>query len=378
MLEGRRGPGVAERLGRHLVGAGRVQAALAPLAAGARERLAAGDAGGAEALSAEHLAALDALGVPAEDVRRATTELIAADLALFRGRPAEALPRAHSAATLAAAAGDRAACAAALFARGTASRRLGDLPGAERAFGAAMEVAAEAGDPRRSAMARAARAWIIGARGDLAEAARELRRTRAALLALGDEEASASCALHLGSIAARTGRLRAARTWIENARRCFEKIGDRERAAIATSDLAEVARTAGDLEAAEPGTREALARLRALGAGSAPVAAANLALILVLRGRAEEARAIAEPLVAELERAGRLLLLPFVEACLLACAAVSRDGHAWEHHMARVEARAADAGYADPDLAVALRQAAQAARANGWSARAARALAAAA
>jgi len=377
MLEHRRGPGVAERLGRHCIGAGRLAAALGPLDLGARERMAAGDPGGAEALAAEHAAALDGLGLGPDDARRAAAELLAADMALFRGRPADALPRAHRAATLSSAAGDRVTCAAALCARGTASRRMGDLAGAERAFGAAMEVAAEAGDRRRSAMARAQRAWVIGARGDLSEAARELRRTRAALLALGDEEASAGCALHLGSIAARTGRLRAARTWIENARRCFERLGDRERAAIAVADLAEVARTAGDLETAERGTREALGRLRALGAGSAPVAAANLALVLVLRGRPDEARALAEPLVDELDQAGRRLLLPVVEACLLACAAEARDGRAWELRMGRVEARATDAGYADPDLALALGHAAKRAAANGWTARAARARAAA-
>ena len=129
----------------------------------------------------------------------------------------------------------------------------------------------------------------------------------------------------------------------------------------------------GELAAAERGTRDALARLRVLGAGSAPVAAVNLALILVLRGRYDEARAIARPLLEEIERAGRNLLLPVVHACLLACAARARDGRDWDAHMAVLETRVTEVGYADPDAAVLLEQAVAAAADAGWAARAARA-----
>jgi len=300
---GPREPGVAERLARHLAAAGDPGAALEPLLAGARERLEIGEHGAAEDLLAMRERLLDAAAVPPADPRRAEGWMLRCVAAMLRGDLATAEPLGRRALE---SASEPAARARALLTLSRVQRRRGSVDGAGAAAREAAELAERSVQDLRGPCFKELGAVEL-AQGHLDEAAAWLDRV------LGLEDADdlllARTHANLAAVAAARGRYAEALPHLDRARTLFARMSSRDGVAECCNARAEIHRHCGQLAEAESGYREAAARFRALGSGSAVIPQLNLGLALLARGawdEADEELGAAEPV---LERQGRWPLL---------------------------------------------------------------------
>jgi len=370
LLEGKRGVGVAERLGRHLLAAGEHEAALAPLLEGARERTGMGDYRIGEALLAERERALNELALPASDPRWGEGWTVQAQCIVMQGRVSEASRRAALAVRHARRYGWERVHALALYERGRVAWDRGLLERTERCMRDVAERARAMGDLLLAANARRSVAAVMVARGHLEPAAALFRAAHEDFDAQGDESGAGHCCMGLGVIDAQRGRLGEARAQLERALVHFERCGSRAGIALSKKHLADVARHRGALDEAEAGYRDALTLHEAIGSADAAVTEATLGLVLMERGQHADARRVLEHCLRTFEEHGRTALAGCTHACLLPGAADAGDWADFDAHLADARALLAQTGFNYLDIARAAQLGGDLARAAGEPARA--------
>ncbi len=357
MLEGRTGPRVAERRGRHLLAAGDPDEACEPLLAGVRERLAVDEPRSGARLLSEVEGAL----ARAEDgdPRRGQLLLLRCRHARTTGRLDVAEARARE--TLAAVRrhGWDDHLAAALLELARTSALVGGDPEQVRGwFEEAVDRAREAADLELLGRARRTLANHLLRLGRVDEAEPLLHQARAASSAAGDGVGEATVLELLGEAAGKRGDPAGAEACLEAARAGYRTAGSRSGLLRAGIRLGDVVRGAGDPARAAALYREAADLGEAIGSGDAAFAAVNLALLLVDSGRWDEARLRLERARAEFERQGRSPLVAAVGAFLLPCLAASGDWPAWDDLLSEARAGLDRSGFVDPDVARAAERAA--------------------
>jgi tetratricopeptide (TPR) repeat protein len=337
MLEGpaERGErGVAERLGRHLLAAGENARAVLPLLRGARERRETSEYAVARSLLERRDEALAASGSPQTDAEWSEGFLLRARIALHEGKPDEVRRWACRAEENAVHLPAPTILAEALRLQGDASRRRGDLNGAQSLYERCVALLPQLQSPH----AVAASLWGLGdvarQRGDLATATAALEQSRDLYRAIGDEHGVADYDVGIADVCWQRGDLLSAAAAYERALASFRRLGNRYGVARSLNGLGEVCRAQGDLTGARRLYDEALALLRTIDSAEEIFPRINLGLLELAADGIEPARRQLEEVRRDLEERGWEGLLRCVRTALVACAA-AQDGRIEEAREAR-------------------------------------------
>ncbi|MCB9742976.1 MAG: tetratricopeptide repeat protein [Alphaproteobacteria bacterium] len=174
---------------------------------------------------------------------------------------------------------------------------------------------------------------------------------------IGDDMARGRVLAGMAGICLGRGDYEAAEAYFHEGLQAYMKVRHRSGEAEMRNGLGEVHRYRDEAEEAERQYRISMDMLRTLGSAKALVPQLNLGLVLLQRGRFEEAEALfdqARPLV---ERRGRHEVRQFLEAFLLA-AADPRDRD-WAEKHRQVSTMLRDGRMAQPDMAWPLEVAAE-------------------
>jgi len=374
MLEGVPGLRTAERMGRHLLAAQRVREALAPLAEGARLRLASGDYALAAQLLDEREAAMRALPVPDSDAAWAEGWVHRARLERVSGDPDEALALSRRAASLAARLDDAPLEARALEEVARITNVTGDPQRAAALMAIACSLADRADDARLGAQCRLGRAEVLLQCGSLDDAEEEFRTALDAFDSLGDLIGASRTRLGLGSVARGRGEFVEGRVWLRSAEELCERAGSRIGVAQCKHDLGENHRAAGEPLVAEAYYREALEAFQALGSRDQIHCRINRALCLLALGRPGEARDALEVGLSECIARRLVTIQAAVHVFLLPCFAADDAWDAWDQHLDRAEELLRSTAFTDLDVGLIARLAGQMAMQAGRRQRAIRVL----
>ena len=277
-----------ERLGRHLVSAGRPDEALPVLWRAATGRLRQERFGDARRLLADYRAAMDAVrgqGAPEAlvAVGAVQAQVLEADLAAGSGGMSGAAELGRAAMRAAAALGEDGVLLHAIYVVAGAELSLGHFAPMEAPLDAAIALARTRGDERLTVLLRYR--GIVGAHlGRLGEGRRFTEESLAAARAAGDLRAEASALRVLGDIAEMDADPGAAQALYERALDAFERCGRRSGQSRILNQLGELARGRGDLVAAAAHYRRSMDVGRTIGADFVGYAVCNLALVLILDG----------------------------------------------------------------------------------------------
>ncbi len=405
-------PGAYERIGRHYLAAGEIERALTPLLRAAERRREASDFHAARALVRRREEAIRALGGQGLDVRLGDGWLLEAQMDLDQERP-EAVARRIAQLEEAARHGEWTRLrAAALRLKGDLARYHGDYLTAERCYETALPQLALREDARETAHCLRGLANVAWERG-LADRTKELYEKALALYErVGDAFRTVSCLVFLGHVAQQTGKTRQARehfqramalgrqhghlsgvsdalrglgrvalyddrdpdkaiAYLRQAKTIIDRIGGKHAIVFFLNEAGEIARFQGDLDRAERAYRKAEEKARdTRAAGVWPVPTLNLATVLLIRGRLDEARKLLERAPERLERQGHYRVLGAFHAALVRCAA---DRGAWDifdHHLTAAHRRFTTTGGAKEVDAWLIRTAAERCREQGQTHRA--------
>jgi tetratricopeptide (TPR) repeat protein len=361
--------GVAERLGRHLVQAGELEAALAPLLRGARERRERSDYREAQALLDQRDEILDALGAAADDERHSEGWVLRSRIHLHQGRLGDVFQWAARA-EAAAAQGWTATRAEAVRLLGDAARRHGDLDHAAQLY----ERCVDLGGPGSITNGAAASLWGLGdlarQRGDLARARGLFLRSCHLFDQLGDPHGVADHLIGLADVARHAGDLAAADDLYGEAEARFEKLGNQYGVSRGINGRGEIARLRGDLAQAGSHYRRAEAILAGLRSADEVFPRLNRAQVALAQRDFRHAAGLLEECLARLDEMGWGGPLACVHLARLSCLAEVRAWSAWDDAFLRGATAVRSAGLVDPDLALLAELAAQTAEAAGEGARA--------
>jgi len=362
--------GVAERLGRHLLQAGDLEAALTPLLYGARELRERSDYREALALLAQRDEILDALGAGVNDARRGEGWVLRARIHLHQGSLGEVFGWAERAEAAAAGRGWTATRAEAVRLLGDAARRRGDLDRAAELY----ERCVDSGGLGVVTNGAAASLWGLGdlarQRGDLPRARDLFARSRRLFDELGDQHGVADHLIGLGDVARHTGDLAAARDLYLEAEVRFEELGNQYGVSRGLNGLGEVARLSGDLAWADRFYQRVESILAGLRSADEVFPRFNRALVALAQGDLPRAAGILEECRARLEKMGWGGLLACVHLARLPCLAHSRAWSPWDDAFSFGAGIVVSTGLVDPDVATVAELAARTAEATGQQARA--------
>jgi len=345
-------PGRAERLGRHLVLAGRTEQALPHLLAGVEERLVGGAFREAEALLDRYASLLDSLGLPPEDARRGQEGVTRALVLVNQGAFDEVDRISAATAELARRHRWRAIEAPALRFRGMAAQKRGDFSLAEALLQQALSRAGRARDAREQAMAGMYLGVTYRQWGERDEAEQMLSQAREAFEALGERRLTADCHMELASLRLvlhddPTGAEQA----IQRAISGYQAAHSRAGVAYCRNTLAEIHRKRGALQVAEQSYQQAWRELERIGSHTRIFPLLNLGLVRLQ----QEHFALAEPVlldVVEQALAGRRRAVEsYAQVALAACAAHAQDWRGLAERLDRAEGLLDEAATVDPDLA---------------------------
>ncbi|HYU35966.1 MAG TPA: tetratricopeptide repeat protein [Thermoanaerobaculia bacterium] len=349
MLAARSGErGVAERLGRHLLQAGELAAAVAPLLSGARERNEASDFPLAHEILTLREETLDALGIHPRDPQRGEGWVLRARISFYQGRMQDVFRwagRVVSGGTEGAWSPHR---AEALRLLGDTARRRGHLDEALRLYQRCIEVGS---NPRSAAACHWGFGEVCRLRGDLAEARAFLAQSLALYREAGDQHGAADYLIGLARVERLEGNLKAAADLYGEAEARFRELRTRYGVARSINGQAEIARVGGDFPRARELARRALSLLEKLSTAAEIFPRVNLGLIALAEESFIEASAILEASRATLESLDWGALLATVQAALLPCAAQSGRWSSWDESLAFVTTTISASGLADADVA---------------------------
>ena len=338
-------------VGKHLVGAGRLDEALRPLRRAASSRLARSDLHGAISMLRLHDRCCQELDLPAEHHEVASRRLLTVQLLVAKGRLAEAETLSEE---LVQRMGSQRIGAQALCELGLCLLKRGRLDDAELQTKRAAALARTLGDHALEAKAL----------GVLAEGARMRGRYRQALSlgrhavdlcrAANDASTLGAVLLLMGQAHGELGELDEATLLTRQARVSFDRTGNVSGRAAAMNSLADWARRRGDLEQAEEGYLAALQVLRTLGSPDLLVPCLNLGIVRTERADWEGALDALSTGLALAERGGRRAWIGVANGLFLPVAAAFQDWARWDDCMRALERDLLAAGVVDGDVARAL------------------------
>jgi hypothetical protein len=350
-------PDQPEKLGYHLLEAGRPEEARLYLTEALEAALHRGHLGQAQALCALHRRALRGqLGVEGYRAR-----LLWGRLALLQGRIDQARQELSLLAAELAATEHRDLRAEVLAEAALAAWRGGD-PDGVLALTEEAEAVAQAHTSLR-ARCREVRARVLTDRGQLEAARATWGHAASDYAAAGDEAGQAMCSLGLGWVESTYGRLDEAQTHVEEAVEAFDRLGVQTGSGVARNLLGELARARQQLDLAEEHYLGARRRLRAAGAlVEASTAALNLALVHLERGELNRARLRAEQASAELRVRGAHQFQAAAHLLLAICAASAEDWPGWDRRLEEARAELERTAQVHADIAALATRAARTAQ----------------
>ena len=352
MLAGRApGPGVQERIGRHLVAAGEAEDSLAPLLEGAWENIRLGDYYRAGALLDVRDSMLDRFKPPPSDLRRG--EGLHAQCAVHANlqnmdsgkqlatRFAEAARR-HGWSSL---------LAPAFRWRGLFASLLGDFSQADAMFARAASLVPEE-DLQERANIHRLWAQVMRRMGDGDEAVAHLGQAEALYTQVGNDLDLAACAHEMAAVLqSLLGDHKAAEHHLSRAIDIFQELGHSTGIGDCWNGIAEVHRHRGDLAAAEAAYRTAHTHLARSGLLRAIVPVLNRGLIRLERDDYSQAEEVFTDCLAIMEGQGREVLEAHCHLGLLGCVAHRREWIRFDHHLSAATRILSKTGVADRDLA---------------------------
>jgi tetratricopeptide (TPR) repeat protein len=356
-------PGAHERLGMHLVGAGRRDEAIEPLLRGVAERRRTVGFRGAMALLEVAEQAATTAAIPPSDVRWGALRADRVRLLRTLGDIGASIQLAEQ---------------TSVEARRHGWRKVLPILATERAYGHLMRYQLD--DARRAAqevlddpelaadvVTRGRALTVLGG-----IAVRERAPDRALLLLAealvcfeADEGLRADCRRSMAQAAFERGDLPAARGLLLEALAWYERAGVRYGVAECLGALGEISRRGGDLAGAEDSYRRAVTLLDALGSANAVLPRLNLGITRHLRGDEPGARATLEAALRSVTEKDRGSLVGTIHAMLLPVLAALGDWPAFDAHLADTKRLLGSATFADPDILAALDEAAGRAQSAG-------------
>ena len=208
-------------------------------------------------------------------------------------------------------------------------------------------------------------------RGKFDDAIACMDRALKAYRKMGSRHGDAVCHYAIGLVETNRGKPAKALEAFRIARRRYDELGDRLGVVDALNGIANTARGLGDLDTAEQGYRDALQLGQALWESANIAPTANLGVVLLMRGRFEDAKVFLERALNLSENAQLKGLEGAIHALLLPCHVGDQQGFSQHHQVAST--LLAQTEYVDPDLAWALDQAGQLADTGGHTSQAKRA-----
>jgi hypothetical protein len=343
-----------QRVGRHALEAERWELAANALLLGARRHLATRDYSGATKARGYlelRARALDALGVPADDARRAAGSLVIAQIDAKIGDADGVIATIEAIVAREAEPGFAELVPSALRERAWLCNHQGDWRAARHWLEQALQRfeaqgrTLDAGTTMRDLAAACAHA------SDLDAADGWIARGRAALASIGADRELGALQIAEVDVARHRGDWALVATLAEGAvasARRFGLIGDEARA---LNSRAEAKRLSGiDLDGAER-DYEACVRLERQLGDDATLAEVNLALCQIARGKYADAHARLTSVQAAWEAAGRFGWVGVLSAIALPCSAGVRDWNGFDEHLATATDRLRRSGLVDVDVA---------------------------
>ena len=353
--------GIAERLGRHLLGAGQILPALSKLLEGAEERRRGGDPAAARRLLDYRERALAALQLPPEDELWGLGWLARLEVD-FQDARADAAAVDAGLGRLERAVADngwqRVAPATSLL-RGMLLLRGGHYDDAVLVFARAATLSELRRDAFTEARALVGSSTALLRKGQRHEAHSALDQALALFDSVDSRHGRAQVQWCQARVHIQDGDLDAAREQISAAEEGFAATGARSLAAECRNGRGDLERLAGDLAAAEVLYRDAMARMEAVGHPSALVPRVNLALLLVLRGDHVSARRLIESPLRGVDAEDDPIIAAAMHLVLLAPVAHAGEWKAWELHLGAASAILARTRFVDGDNALLARAAAE-------------------
>jgi len=371
----RRGlPGAGERIGLHLVAAGRADEAVHHLMRGVQDRQVQRGYRSALSLLATCEATMEDARLVEEDPRWGELWNLRSRLFFHHGDLGESEFWAKRAAHEAGQKSWHAVYRQALFQMAQVSLRRSDLSRAEARLMTLRSAATEDGeDPLMLGKALFGLAAVARSRQQFDLAYKSYGEARGYFVKCGELMMAASCWRDMAAVELKCGDVAPAGELYRKALALFESTGNLHDVAYCVNGLGEVARGLGDTAAAEAHYQRALSTFEAVGASQINVPRLNLALLYLHRGAYAQARELCQIAVRELERQGRRRLLGAAHMVMVPCDAGLGDWDAWEVHFDAASQLLRETGFAEPDCAACARLAGDLARSAGDEERARRA-----
>jgi eukaryotic-like serine/threonine-protein kinase len=365
---GRRGE--AHRRARHLVEAGRVEEAIAPLTDAAIERWGQGEYSAALAMLAhrEHLLATVADGRP--DVRVCEGWVLQSCMHRHRGELGEAEGWIEQALKAATRHGWREQLGRALMENGYLRSQRGGMEDARENFAGALALFEEVDAAQAMADAMLGLGGVAYRQGDRDGAHTWYEDARARFERLGVEVGLARCCRGLAEVAQSRGEYDDALALYRRAMDLHEHHGNRFLWLTTLNGVAELNRLQGRFDEAEAEYRRILETLESMGSLEVNVMRINIALTRLGAGDYAVAQGMFAQVLSAVEEAGQEALAAGVHAGLLACAAAMGDWPAFDAHLRHTTALHHSSRSADADDARSVDLAAELARTAGQTGRA--------
>lgn len=371
-LEGLDGDDLLARRARHLVEAGRLEAALEPLEQAAERQCQSGRHGAAARLLGLREQALHGLSVPPEDPRWGRHRCLELEILSESGALGAAQAGTTRLLDEARRQGWDHTLACALQLMGSSLRTQGRPREARALFDEAVAAFRVLGDTGRQGRALTELGDARTDLGDLDGAERAYAEARSLLEPLGAGRDLGRVYVGLAQLARQRRDWEAARAWMLEGRAAYASDGNRWGEAVVCNDLADYARRQGRLDEALAGFREA--RQIQISLGLRPlVPEINLGLTLAEQGRHDEALAALERLEGFLDAWRRANFAAHVRAGMLRSLAVQGREADFGVRLLKLEDFLGRSGLAEEELAHFLEEAAAAALDRGWAALARRA-----
>lgn len=321
--------GTHERVGRHLVAAGDLEAALPHLLTAAAEASRGVGYPQAHALLAERDGAVDRLGIPEDDIRRAEGWAMKAGLLVDEGRYDEALMWANLVLRYRNDPRHARVLPAALRVRGECSVRQAKWNEAEARFREALAASEAVNDLENAMQSHVGLADASYYRGRMEDTGDHLARALGICQERGDEAGVAYCLWNSSYVALWLGHLDQARDVMLRQQKLARRAGHRSMIANGRNALGDLERMSGRYDDAEQRYEDALQLFEAIGSGKRRVVRVNMAMNALARGNLEKARLLAEELVPEVKKTGERVLSSLCHGVL---AAVSAHERRWDDH----------------------------------------------
>ncbi|MEW5849418.1 MAG: protein kinase [Myxococcota bacterium] len=368
------GPGVFERLGRHLVAAGHLEDALQPLLEGALARYQLSDYAQARAILELRERTMEQQHLPANDERWGIGWVLHARVLTDEGRTDDAEAMAERAAQQAGRSGAKKVLADAQLVLAQVEYLRGSLSPSRDHYEQARQLYATLHDDSGIAESLIGLGDLEYRVGHLDKAAELYQQALPLAENVRDVGAVGRCLWGLGYVQMWRGGLHAARALFTRQLRLFEEAGNRRGIAISTNALGELARMGKNWAEAEEHYRKSLAISEAIGSSDRAAIHLNLIHVILAREMFPEAERELDAVWPDLQKAHGGTNLVAGYAMRAVCLGMRGDWEGWDQQMDVVEAMLRDQNFQDGDLAILMRQTGERALMVGQAQRAKRAL----